>query len=106
MIMKSKIKKGDNVIIIAGKDKNKTGEVLKVYPKDLKILVQGVNIVKRHQKPSASSSGGIVEKELPIHTSNVAYLDPKQSKPTKLGYKIEDGKKVRFAKLSGTILDA
>ncbi len=106
MIIKIKIKKGDNVIIIAGKNKNKVGEVLKVYPKELKVLVQGVNIVKRHQKPSATSSGGIVEKELPIHISNVAYLDPKMSKPTKLGYKTEGGKKLRFAKLSGTILDA
>lgn len=106
MIIKSKIKKGDKIVVIAGKDKNKTGEVLKVYPKDLKVLVQGVNIVKRHQKPSASSSGGIVEKELPINISNVAYLDPKQSKPTKIGYKTENGKKVRYAKLSGTILDA
>jgi large subunit ribosomal protein L24 len=106
MIIKSKIKKGDNIIVIAGKDKNKTGEVLKVYPKDLKVLVQGVNIVKKHQKPTANNAGGIVEKELPIHVSNVAFLDPKQSKPTKVGYKIEDGKKVRYAKLSGTVLDA
>ncbi len=105
MIVKSKIKKGDKVIIIAGKDKDKTGEVLKVYPKELRLLVQGVNVYKKHQKPSAKDAGGMISKELPLHISNVAFLDPKQSKATKIGYKVENGQKVRYCKLSGTVLD-
>ena len=104
MNIKCKIKKNDKVIIIAGKDKGKTGEILKVYPKEDKVLVAGVNIVKKHKKPTANSEGGIETKELPLHISNVAYLDEKMNKPTKIGYKIEDGKKVRYAKLSNTII--
>lgn len=105
MTIKCKIKKSDKVMIIAGKDKGKIGEVLKVLPVDSKVLVSGVNVVKKHQKPSANNAGGFVSKELPIHISNVAYLDPKQNKPTKLGYKIVNDKKVRYSKLSDTILD-
>jgi len=104
MNIKCKIKKNDKVIIIAGKDKGKTGEILKVYPKEDKVLVAGVNVVKKHKKPTANSEGGIETKELPLHISNVAYLDEKMNKPTKIGYKIEDGKKVRYSKLSNTII--
>ena len=104
MIAKSRIKKGDNIIVITGKDKGKTSEVLFVYPKESKVLIKDVNVVKTHKKASQTSAGGIIEKELPVHISNIAFLDPKLSKPTKIGYKFEDGKKVRFAKLSGTIL--
>lgn len=105
MNIKCKIKKNDKVVIIAGKDKGKTGEVLKVLPSDSKVLVSGINIVKKHQKPTANSAGGLVSKELPIDISNVAYLDPKQNKPTKLGYKVVDDKKVRYSKLSDTVID-
>jgi large subunit ribosomal protein L24 len=104
MIVKSKIKKGDKVIVIAGKDKGKVGEVTNVYPTEQKLVVKDVNLVKRHQKATQTKEAGIVSKELPIHISNVAYLDPKESKPTKLGYKIEGGNKVRYCKLSGTVI--
>ncbi len=105
MNIKCKIKKGDNVIVVAGKDKKKIGEVLFVYPKTQKVLVQGVNLNKKHVKPSRDSEGGILDKYLPVDISNVAFLDPKMSKPTKIGYKIENGEKVRFAKLSGSVLN-
>ena len=99
---KMKIKKGDTVIVLTGKSKGKTGQVLKAMPKDDKVIVAGCNTVKKHQKPTQEGPGGIFEKEMPIHVSNVALIDPKSSKPTRVGYKIEkDGTKKRIAKRSG-----
>ena len=104
---KLKIRKGDKVVVIAGKDKGKTGEVLKVLPEEGRVIVQGVNMVKRHTRPAMGNPGGIVEKEAALHVSNVAHVDPKDRKPTRIGYRVlEDGKKVRFAKRSGEVLDA
>ena len=104
--MSSKIKKGDNVMVITGKDKGKTGEVLNVLPAK-QGLVRGVNIVKRHTKPSQTAPGGIVERESAVHLSNVALIDPTLNKATKIGFRIlEDGRKVRFSKSSNEILDA
>ena len=103
---KLKIKKGDKVVVLAGKDKGKTGEVLKAFPRDNKVLVQGINMIKRHQKPSAAAQGGIIEREAKIHVSNVAHIDPKDKKPTRVGFKtLEDGSKVRIAKRSGEVID-
>ena len=104
--MKLKIKKGDTVIVITGKDKGKTGEVTKVLVQENKVIVSGINIAKRHTKPSQESAGGIISKEMPIHISNVAYVDPKTNKPTRLGIKMDkDGRKVRVAKKSGEVVD-
>ena len=104
---KLKIKKGDKVVIITGRDKGKSGEVKQVLPTENRVIVDGVNMVKRHTAPSAGNAGGIVEKEASIHISNVAYVDPKTDKPTRIGYKtLEDGRKVRYAKRSGEIIDA
>jgi large subunit ribosomal protein L24 len=104
---KLKMKKGDKVVVIAGKDKGKSGEVLKVLPADSRVIVQGVNMVKRHTRPAMGNPGGIVDKEAAIHISNVAHVDPKDSKPTRIGYRVlEDGRKVRFAKRSGEVIDA
>ena len=104
--MKLKIKKGDKVIVITGKDKGKTGEVTKVLVQENKVIVAGINMVKRHTKPSQESAGGIISKEMPIHISNVAYVDPKTNKPTRLGIKMDkDGHKVRVAKKSGEVVD-
>ncbi|MEC9245827.1 MAG: 50S ribosomal protein L24 [Pseudomonadota bacterium] len=101
-----KIKKGDNVVVLAGKDKGRIGEVVKVMPKEDKALVRGVNLVRRHQKQSAQAEGGIITKEAPIHLSNLALADPKDGKPTRVGFKVqEDGKKVRVAKRSGELID-
>src|SRR5215831_19503514 len=102
MAMKLKIKKGDRVVVITGRDKGKQGEVLKVLPKEGRVLVQGVNIAKRHTRPStANPSGGILDKEMPIHISNVAHLDPGSGKPTRVGYKLQDdGRKIRIARRS------
>jgi large subunit ribosomal protein L24 len=106
MSAKLKIKKGDEVVVIAGKDTGKKGVVLKVIPKVSRLVISGVNLVTRHTRPSMTSTGGIVKKELPIHISNIAHVDPKTGEPTKIGYKIlEDGKKVRFAKKSGEVID-
>ncbi len=100
------VKKGDKVMVISGKDKGKTGVILAVFPKKDRVIVEGVNIVKKHAKPSqANPQGGILNLEAPIHVSNVMPLDPKTDKPTRVGYKIVDGKKVRYAKKSGEILD-
>ncbi|MBA2876752.1 50S ribosomal protein L24 [Thermaerobacillus caldiproteolyticus] len=100
------VKKGDKVQVISGKDKGKQGVVLAAFPKKNRVLVEGVNIVKKHAKPSqANPQGGIISKEAPIHVSNVMPLDPKTGTPTRVGYKIVDGKKVRYAKKSGEILD-
>ena len=97
---KLKIKKGDKVKVINGKSKGKVGDVLKVFPADNKLIVSGVNLAKKHTKPSQTSEGGIIQTELPIHVSNVSHIDPKTNEITKIGYRIEDGKKVRFAKKS------
>ena len=106
MSNKMKIKKGDNVVVITGRDKGKSGAVLRVLPKESRVLVQGVNMVKRHTRPSAGQQGGIVEKELSIHVSNVALVDPKTSKPTRVGFKVvEGGRKVRVARRSGEVID-
>jgi large subunit ribosomal protein L24 len=106
MSIKMKIKKGDNVVVITGRDKGKTGTVLRVLPKDSRVLVQGVNVVKRHTRPSAGQQGGIMEKELSIHVSNVALVDPRTSKPTRTGFKVvEGGRKVRVARRSGEVID-
>ncbi len=102
----AKIKKGDRVIVLSGRSKGRTGDVLKVMPKEGRAIVQGVNMVKRHTRPSQTQTGGIIEKELSIHMSNLAHVDPKTSIATRVGYKfLEDGRKVRFAKRSGEILD-
>lgn len=99
---KLKIKKGDTVVVLTGKDKGKQGEILSVSPKENRVVVKGVNVVKKNTKPSASNAGGIFEKELSIHASNVALVDPKSGKPTRAGYKIDDkGVKTRVAKKSG-----
>ncbi|MBR5129805.1 MAG: 50S ribosomal protein L24 [Alphaproteobacteria bacterium] len=103
--MAMKIKKGDQVIVITGRDKGKTGEVTKAMPKENKVLVSGINLVKRHTKPTQENAGGIVSKELPIHVSNVALIDPKSGKATRVGIKVEkDGSKVRVAKKSGEVI--
>ena len=100
-----KIKKGDHVIVIAGRDKGKHGEVVEMIPKEQRALVRGVNVVRRHQKQTASQEGGIISKEAPIHISNLALEDPKDGKPTRIGFKfLDDGKKVRFAKRSGELI--
>lgn len=104
--MSMKIKKGDKVIVITGKDKGKTGEVTKSMPKESKVIVSGVNVSKRHQKPSQENAGGIVNKEMPIHVSNVAIVDPKTGKATKVAKKVIEGRKVRVAKRSGETIDA
>lgn len=107
MAEKFKIKKGDQVVILTGKDKGKRGEVLRVLRAEHRVLVQGVNMVKRHQRATQTSQGGIVEKEAALHISNVAHIDPKEDKPTRVGFKIlDDGRKVRFARRSGEIIDA
>jgi large subunit ribosomal protein L24 len=103
---KLKIKKGDNVVVIAGRDKGRTGEVLRVLPAETRAVVQGVNMVKRHTKPRMGDPGGIVEKELSIHISNLAHVDPASAKPTRIGYRFLDGgRKVRFARRSGEVID-
>ena len=107
MAMKFKIKKGDKVVVTTGRDKGKSGEVLRVLRDEARVVVQGVNMIKRHTRPGAGQAGGIIEKEAAIHISNVAHLDPKSNKPTRVGYKfLEDGRKVRVAKRSGEVLDA
>ena len=105
MNLKLKIKKGDQVIVLSGDDKGKTGEVVKAMPKEGKVVVQVVNLVKRHTKPSQVSAGGIITKEAPISVSNVALVDSKSGKGTKVGYKEVDGRKVRFARKSGEVID-
>ena len=106
MAVKMKIKKGDNVIVITGRDKGKKGSVLRVLTAEQRVVVQGVNMVKRHTRPSAAGAGGIVEKEAPIHVSNVAHVDPKANKPTRAGFKsLAGGRKVRFARRSGEVID-
>ena len=104
--MAVKIKKGDHVVVLTGKDKGKHGEVLKVMPDENRAIVKGVSMVRRHQRQTASQEGGIIAKEAPIHISNLAIEDPKDGKPTRIGYKfLKDGRKVRFAKRSGEVID-
>jgi large subunit ribosomal protein L24 len=104
--MASKIRKGDTVIVLTGKDKGKSGEVLKVLPTENRVLVDGVNLVKKHVKASPTSQGGIETKSATLHISNVAHKDPKSGKATRIGFKLlGDGRKVRFAKASGEVLD-
>ena len=106
MANKLKIRKGDRVKVIAGRSKGKIGDVLRVIAADERVVVSGVNIIKRHTKPSRTEQGGIIEREAAIHVSNVALLDPKTDKPTKVGFKfLEDGRKVRFARGSGETID-
>jgi large subunit ribosomal protein L24 len=100
--MAAKIRKGDKVVVLTGRDKGRTGEVIEVRPTENRALVRGVNMVKKHQRQSAQQEGGIISKEAPVHLSNLAVADPKDGKPTRIGFKIlADGKKVRFAKRSG-----
>ncbi len=104
--MAAKIKKGDRVIVTAGRDKGKRGEVRQVMPEDGRAIVAGVNLVRRHTRQTAQSEGGIITKESTIHLSNLAILDPKTGKPTRVGFKIlDDGRKVRVAKGSGDLID-
>ena len=101
-----KIRKGDRVKVIAGRRKGKVGDVLRVLATEQRVVVSGVSVIKRHTKPSRTDSGGIIEREAAIHVSNVALLDPKSDKPTKIGFKfLEDGRKVRVARASGETLD-
>jgi large subunit ribosomal protein L24 len=103
---KLKVKKGDNVVVISGRDKGRTGEVLRVFPTERRVIVQGVNVAKRHTKPRMGDPGGIVEKELTLHISNVSHVDPASGKPTRIGYKtLGDGRKVRVARRSGEVID-
>ena len=105
--MAAKIKKGDKVVVLTGRDKGRTGEVVQVMPKEERALVRGVNFVKRHQRQTMNQEGGIIQKEAPIHLSNLALADPKDGKPTRVGFKVlDDGRKVRFAKRSGDLIDA
>ena len=106
--MAAKIRKGDRVQVLTGKDKGRQGEVIRVMPDAGRALVQGINLVKKHEKPQGMGRpGGIQEKEAGIHLSNLALIDPKTSKPTRVGFKVlEDGKKVRVAKASGEVIDA
>ena len=100
-----KIRKGDKVVVLAGKDKGRTGEVLSVQPKEGKAVVRGVNQVRRHQKQSQSQEGGIITKEAPIDLSNIAIADPKDGKPTRVGFRVDGDKKVRIAKRSGEVIN-
>ena len=105
MATKLKIKKGDKVVVITGRDKGKSGEILEVLRAENRVIVQGVNMAQRHQKQSMQQEGGIVQKELAIHVSNVALIDPKSEKPTRIGYKMDGERKVRVARRSGEALD-
>lgn len=101
-----KIRKGDKVVVLAGRDKGRAGEVVRMMPKDDKAVVRGVNMIRRHQKQSQTQEGGIISKEAPIHLSNIAVADPKDGKPTRIGFRVEkDGKKVRVAKRSGEMIN-
>ena len=103
---KIRIRKGDKVIVTSGKNKGKTGEVIKVMPDKNRALVRGINVVKRHTKPAQNNAGGIIEKESPINISNISFYEEKNKKATRLGFKfLEDGRKVRFSKLSGEVID-
>ena len=104
--MAAKIKKGDKVVVLTGRDSGKSGEVLQVMPKESRAVVRGINVVRKHQKQTMQQEGGIISKELPVHLSNLAIADPKDGKPTRVGFKImDDGRKVRYAKRSGDLID-
>jgi large subunit ribosomal protein L24 len=104
--MAARIRKGDKVVVITGRDKGRSGEVIQVMPKESRALVRGINMVSRHQRQTASQEGGIIRKEAPIHLSNIALADPTTGKPTKVGFKtLTDGRKVRFAKSSGETIN-
>ncbi len=106
MAQKFRIKKGDTVCVISGKDKGKSGQVLKMLREKNRVIVQGVNLVKKHQRQTMSQQGGIIQKEASLHISNVAHVDPASQKPTRVGYKfLEDGRKVRIAKRSGETIE-
>ena len=101
-----KIRKGDKVVVLTGKDKGRTGEVVQVMPKEDRAVVKGINLVKRHQRQTQTQEAGIITKEASIHLSNIAIADPKDGKPTRVGFKVlDDGRKVRFAKRSGDLID-
>jgi large subunit ribosomal protein L24 len=100
-----KIRKGDKVVVLAGKDKGRTGEVLRVMPKEDRALVRGINVVVRHQRQTQNQEGGLIRKEAPIHLSNIAIADPKDGKPTRVGFKIDGDKKIRVAKRSGETIN-
>ena len=105
-MVKLKIRRGDKVVVLAGRDKGKHGEVVKAFPAENKVVVQGVNMVRKHQKQTPNQQGGIIAKEAPIHVSNLAIEDPKDGAPTRIGYRIlDDGRKVRYAKRSGEVID-
>jgi len=107
--MAARIRKGDKVVVLSGRDRGRSGEVVEVHPRAERALVRGINMVKRHQKQTAQQEGGIISKELTIHLSNIALADPKDGKPTRVGFKFigegRDRKKVRFAKRSGVEID-
>ena len=104
--MAVKIKKGDHVVVLTGRDKGKHGEVLKVMPEESRAIVKGIAMIRRHQRQTATLDGGIISKEAAIHISNLAIEDPKDGKPTRVGFKfLKDGRKVRFAKRSGEVID-
>ncbi len=104
MAQKFKIKKGDRVVVTTGRDKGKTGEVLEVLRAELRVRVQGCNMVKRHTRPTQTNAGGIISKEAPLHISNVAHIDPESGKATRVGFKVNDGAKIRIARRSGKTL--
>ncbi|MEL6582227.1 MAG: 50S ribosomal protein L24 [Pseudomonadota bacterium] len=104
--MAAKLKKGDKVVVLAGKDKGREGEITAVMPKEGKAVVDGINMAVRHTRQSQNSQGGRIPKAMPIDLSNIALVDPKEGGPTRVGFKMEDGKKVRFAKKSGEVIDA
>lgn len=104
--MAAKIKKGDKVVVITGRDKGRSGEVVRVMPAEERAIVRGINMVKRHQRQTMQTEGGIINKEASVHLSNLALTDPKDGKPTRVGFKVlEDGRKVRFSKRSGDLID-
>ena len=104
--MAAKIKKGDKVVVLTGRDKGRSGEVIRIMPKENRAMVRGINIIKRHQRQTQKAQGGIVNKESPVHLSNIAHVDPKSGGATRIGFKVlGDGRKVRFAKKSGEVID-
>jgi len=106
MAVKFKVKRGDRVVVITGRDKGKRGEVIRILPAENRAVVRGVNLVQRHQRQTATSEGGIISKEASIHISNIALVDPETDRPTRVGFKVlEDGRKVRFAKKSKGVID-
>jgi large subunit ribosomal protein L24 len=103
--MAARIRKGDKVVVLSGRDRGRTGEVIEMRPKESRVLVRGVNMVKRHQRQSATQEGGIISKEASVHISNIALADPKDGKPTRVGFQMLGDKKVRVAKRSGVEID-